>query len=130
MNEKEQVFCDKSKLIKTLFLENVEEGKKLDQIRPFYKELKYIGQHYLVRSLANPIIYRHFTIANVMSPEIYKEIISCMSSQEIIKDGRLVKVLDSEPTHRVPFTIKIYDSGNLGLSFRFFEEPQTSLYEI
>jgi len=41
-----------------------------------------------------------------------------------------ISLLNTEPTNKVPFTIKYYDSQNKGLSYRFWEEPQTNQYEI
>jgi len=66
-------------MIRTLFLEST-QAKSSNEIRHFYKELSTLGKHYLVRCTASPRVFRHYTIANCMIPQIYSEIVRCMKN--------------------------------------------------
>ena len=38
------------------------------------------SKHFLIRSMENKHLYRHYTVCNVMRPEIYKMYVDCLNA--------------------------------------------------
>jgi len=65
-----------------------------------------LTKHFLVRSLDNPHLYRHYTICNAMRPEIYEMYVKCLNEET--SDHFDVNKLKYEDGNTQMFTIKNY----------------------
>lgn len=79
-------FASTSKSTRTVFLNAINKSKKYPQVKRYYNDLSILGKHYLVRSLGNARIFRHYTIANCMVPDVYQELVRVMK----FKAGQMV----------------------------------------
>ena len=57
------------------FVLETTDFKPLANNRLFYPDLDSIGKHYLVSTVANPWIKRHYTTCNAMDPLIYDTLV-------------------------------------------------------
>ena len=79
---------------------------------------RYLGKHFRIHLMTEPQTSRHYTIANVMIPDIYDRYLQALSKQSV---EPLHYFLDEKDEDTLHITMKNYQSKT-GLSFRFFEE--------
>lgn len=93
----------------------------------------------MVRNLANPQLFRHYTICNAMNPPVYDQYVSRLkqmgSLSKSIGASNIGESISFDKTHlgegdtdSAMFTIKNYNSAT-GLSFRFTER-QDAEFEV
>ena len=52
----------------------------MPNFREFHAGLGFQSKHFLIRSMDNKKLYRHYTICNAMRPEIYKMYVDCLNA--------------------------------------------------
>ena len=72
-----------------------------------------MGQHYKVRSLKNMHVHRHYSVCDVMQPDVYRGLV------ESLKTDDSALVVKQKNNFSQNFTVKNYKTQD-GVSFRFF----------
>ena len=89
------------------------EGADSSYISPKTTSIESFGKHYLVRSLANPRVRRHYTVASCMKQEVYQGYINAIESFKnggrhgSINDGIFVNNLNDR-SDEIVIAIKNY----------------------
>jgi hypothetical protein len=78
---------------KVLYLAS-KNGTVVPNFKKFYPGLSAIGKHFLVRNLDGKKVARHYTVCNVMRPEVYSALIQMLRKGG--DDGSLDKTLTTE----------------------------------
>lgn len=84
----------------------VAESVKLN-FRNFYEDHRVIGKHFRVELSSDANLSRHYTICNVMQPEIYDAYLNALNENERIPE----RVLNPDPQDYRTFVIKNYNKG-------------------
>ena len=84
------------------FVLETTDFKPLANNRLFYPDLDSIGKHYLVSTVANPWIKRHYTTCNAMDPLIYDTLVKKLNGDAKAKsdeNSNMSVSLDDKPNH-------------------------------
>ena len=94
--------------------------------------IETIGKHYLVRSLNNPNVRRHYTLSSCMKPETYKEYLNAIqqfrNKSPYINFNEKVLV-ENSGKNEIIFTAKNYQMVG-GLSQLLHTAGQDETYEV
>jgi len=106
------------------FLETVDDDLK-DGFKRFYPGTDMLTKHFLLSSIQEPKVFRHYTTCNAMNPPVYAEYIRALN-YAIDNDGLAPldfknEILDSEPSEFAMFTIKNYNNHG-GISIKVHDE--------
>jgi len=108
-----------------VFLQDVNNQKNYQD---YYSDMRMIGKHFKIRSLANLDVWRHYTICNAMEPEFYTAINKALKNN----DGKSMNYFIDKgdvKSDTMNFTLKNYNREK-GLSFRFFQNNQSDTFEV
>jgi hypothetical protein len=100
---------------KVLYLKSL-GGEPVPNFKNFYPGLSAVGKHFLVRNMEGKKVARHYTVCNVMRPEVYSSLIQMLKGET----GTLHDNFDTKNQNSIALTIKNYRQPT-GLSCKFFE---------
>lgn len=99
--------------------------KPVPGIQNYYSSIKYIGKHYLVRSLTNNK-RRHYTVTNCLQPGVYEEYLALINGSKTEMNSEFFA---EKISNFVTLTIKNYKVP-LGLSTKIHNQDVDDSYEM
>lgn len=109
-------------MTKVLFLHS-RDNSIVPNFRRFFPGLSNLGKHFLVTTLDGRKPSRHYTVCNVMHPNVYWELIRLLND-ETSDRSKLLAALTTQDQSSMMFTIKNYNQPE-GVSLRFFQHYPT-----
>ena len=101
-------------------------------VKRFYKELTFIGKHYLVYLESRPEVKRHYTVSNCMKKEVYLEYVRALNDSINQRKPKPISehLLEcDEDTSEITITCKNYKFKN-GLSTQLHTENEHDTYHV
>ena len=104
-------------------------GVKKEGFKRFYPDTEMLTKHFLLSSVNNPKVFRHYTSCNAMNPPVYEEYIKILryameNGGQIPDDSNIKHLLDSSSSNSAMFTIKNYNQEG-GVSKKVHEQADT-----
>eukprot|EP00347_Sterkiella_histriomuscorum_P018114 403346733 len=101
-------------------------AQPIEGLKQYYKDLSMMGKHFLVRSMKNRSVRRHYTVSNCMQKEAYQMYLGLLNGDTKMQSEHTLKEEDSQT---FVITSKNYQSKS-GVSRRLNDLNNQDPFEI